>query len=171
MTTFNSNMHKFSTLATTAALTLLLSACASSGRSAPEAAAPAAAPAATAKAPAAAAPAAAAKSDTRIVKSRDGRYTGEITGTAAVNSKFAKLQIGMDMGETQELLGRAPDRLHTYESGKRWIPFYFGNDSRRMQVLYKGEGCLIFTGGNIWGGGGGDLIQIAVDPSGVCYQP
>jgi hypothetical protein len=159
-------MHKISTLATAAALTLLLSACASTGRSAPEAA-----PAAAAAAPARATPAATAKSDTRIVKSRDGSYTGEISGTAAANSKFAKLQIGMGMNEIQDVMGHAPDRLHSYESGKRWIPFYYGNDARRMQVLYKGEGCLIFTGGNIWGGGAGDLLSIAVDPTGACYQP
>ncbi len=118
-----------------------------------------------------AAPSAPAKSDTRVVKSRDGTYTGEIVGTPAANSKFAKLQIGMSMNETQEILGRAPDRFHSYESGKRWIPFYFGNDARRLQALYKGEGCLIFTGGNVWGSAGGDLIQIAADPSGACYQP
>ena len=92
-------------------------------------------------------------------------------GTPAASSRFAKLQIGMSTSETQEILGRAPDRSHSYESGKRWIPFYFGNDARRLQALYKGEGCLVFTGGNIWGGAGGDLIQIEVDPSGACYQP
>lgn len=167
-------MHKISILASAAALTLLLSACSSTSR-APEAAAPAAAAPAPAAAPAAKAtapaPTAAAKSDTRIVKSRDGSYTGELVGTAAANSKFAKLQIGMSMSETQELMGRAPDRFHTYESGKRWIPFYYGNDARRMQALYKGEGCLIFTGGNVWGGGAGDLLTIAADTSGACYQP
>lgn len=107
----------------------------------------------------------------RTVPSRNGKYTGEIVGTPAPESKFAKLVIGMEPSEVQEVLGRAPDRSHTYESGKRWIPFYFGNDARRMQVLYKGEGCLVFTAGNIWGGAGGDLLQIVVDPSGACYQP
>lgn len=119
-------------------------------------------------------PAAAGKTDgpaPRIVKSKDGSFEGEIHGTPAPNSKFAKLLIGMNMAETQDILNRAPDRSHGYESGKRWIPFYFGNDARRMQVLYKGEGCLIFTGGNVWGGGSGDLIQIHADPSGACYQP
>jgi len=56
-------------------------------------------------------------------------------------------------------------------AGKRWIPFYFGNDARRMQVLYKGVGCLIFADGNAWGAGGGELIQIEHDASGACYQP
>ena len=107
----------------------------------------------------------------RAVKSRDGKFEGEVIGQARPGSKFAKLQIGMQMSEVQNAFGRAPDRLHTYESGKRWIPFYFGNDARRMQVLYKGEGCLIFTDGNAWGGAGGDLVTIEHDASGACYQP
>ncbi|MDF3035443.1 MAG: hypothetical protein K0S28_717 [Paucimonas sp.] len=107
----------------------------------------------------------------QVVKSRDGTYTGEVIGKAAPGSKFSKLQIGMSMGEVQEIMGGTPDRFHTYESGKRWIPFYFGNDARRMQVLFKNEGCLIFTDGNAWGGAGGDLVQIEVDPSGACYKP
>ena len=123
--------------------------------------------AAGAATPAAAQP----QKNARPVKSRDGSFTGEMIGTPAANSKFAKLQIGMNINEVQDVLGRSPDRTHSYESGKRWIPFYFGNDARRMQALYKGEGCLIVTGGNAWGGGGGDLIQIEVDPSGACYQP
>ena len=109
--------------------------------------------------------------DVKAVKSQDGSFTGEVVGTPGRNSKFARLKIGMSMDETQTVLGRAPDRFHTYESGKRWIPFYFGNDARRMQVLYKGEGCLIFTGGNAWGGGGSDLMRIEHDASGACYQP
>ncbi len=107
----------------------------------------------------------------RLVKSRDGKYTGEVSGVIVAGSKFSKLEIGMSTSEVQELFGRVPDRSHTYESGKRWIPFYFGNDARRMQVLYKGEGCLIFTGGNAWGGGGDDLLQFDADPTGACYQP
>jgi hypothetical protein len=95
----------------------------------------------------------------------------QIVGKPAPDSGFAKLSIGMDMQQTQDVMGHAPDRFHTYESGKRWIPFYFGTDARRMQVLYKGEGCLTFTGGNAWGGGGGELIQVENDPSGACYQP
>ncbi|HEU4458030.1 MAG TPA: hypothetical protein VFR90_02790 [Methylibium sp.] len=107
----------------------------------------------------------------RAVKSRDGKFDGVVTGTPMPNSKFAKLQIGMSMSDVQNVLDRTPDRSHTYESGKRWIPFYFGNDARRMQVHYKGEGCLIFADGNIWGGAGGDLIRIDHDASGACYQP
>lgn len=108
---------------------------------------------------------------TREVPSQDGSFTGEIVGTPAEGSKFAQLQIGMSMQDVQDLMDGTPDRFHTYESGKRWIPFYFGNDATRLQALFRDEGCLIFTGGNVWGGAGGDLIQIEVDPSGDCYQP
>ena len=115
--------------------------------------------------------AAPANSNTRTVKSRDGSFTGEIVGNPAPESKFAKLLIGMEMTEVQKVVGRFPDELHSYESGKRWIPFYFGNDARRIQVLYKGEGCLVFTGGSVLGTPGGDLIQIIADASGNCYAP
>ena len=121
--------------------------------------------------PAPAAAPAAQDPNTRVVKSRDGSYTGEIVGKPQKNAKFARLEIGMSMDQTQKVMGRAPDQWHTYESGKRWIPYYFGNDARRMQAYYKGEGCLIFTAGNVWGGAGGDLIRIENDASGACYQP
>ncbi len=140
---------------TLAAAVALLSACSATRAPAPSASTPAAAPAAS----------------TQSTTSRDGSYEGEITGQARPGSKFARLRIGMDMDEVQTLMDRAPDRSHSYESGKRWIPFYFGNDVRRLQALYKGEGCLIFTGGNVWGGAGGDLIAIHHDASGACYQP
>ncbi len=93
-------------------------------------------------------------------------------GTPAPDSKFAKLKIDMQMDQVQAIMGRAPDRTHSYESGKRWIPFYFGNDARRIEALYKGDGCLTFTGGNIWGGAEGDLLQIVADPdpAGGCYD-
>jgi hypothetical protein len=134
---------------------LLATACGSSGRNATTS------PTATA----------APSGNTRVVKSRDGSFDGEVVGTPVKDSRFARLEIGMTTTEVQNVMDRVPDRSHAYESGKRWIPFYFGNDARRVQVLYKGEGCLIFTGGNVWGAAGGDLIEIEHDASGACYQP
>jgi hypothetical protein len=121
-----------------------------------------------APAPSAAAP---TQGATKIVKSKDGKFDGEVVGTAAPNSKFAKLLIGMQMNEVQDAMGHAPDRTHTYETGKRWIPLYFGSDARRLEALYTGEGCLTFTDGNVWGAAGGQLIRITNDASGACYQP
>ena len=73
----------------------------------------------------------------------------------------------MEMNEVFGLIG-AGSNMSSNETGKRWIPFYFGNDARRFQVSYVNEGCLTFTGGNIYGGGGNELIRIAVDAKGVC---
>ncbi|HEU4621959.1 MAG TPA: hypothetical protein VFS42_07025 [Burkholderiaceae bacterium] len=73
------------------------------------------------------------------------------------------------MREVNELIG-APFDMVRHETGKRWIPFYFGNDAQRLQVLYKDEGCLTYTGGNIFGGGGNELIRITVAPKGNCME-
>ena len=105
----------------------------------------------------------------RVVKSRNGTFDGEIVGTPAPRSKFAKLQIGMTMSEVSKLIG-APDDMTRHETGKRWIPFYFGNDAQRLEVFYKGEGCLTYTGGNAFGGGENELIRIMVAPKATCMD-
>lgn len=106
---------------------------------------------------------------TRVVDSIDGSYTGNIIGTIGPGSKFAKLKIGMEMPEVHALI-KAPDDMQRFETGKRWIPFYFGNDAQRVQVYYKGEGCLTYTGGGPFGGGGGDLIEIYSDKTKTCFE-
>ncbi|MDN0074342.1 hypothetical protein QU481_05475 [Crenobacter sp. SG2303] len=93
-----------------------------------------------------------------------------ISGTSRPDSKLAKLKIGMKMDEVQEVMGHAPDKTNSYETGKRWIPFYFGSDARRLEALYKDDGCLTFTGGNVWGISGGELIHIEFDPTGKCFK-
>lgn len=108
--------------------------------------------------------------EVRIVPSMNGKFEGEISGAPAPDSRFAKVKIGMELQQVLKLIG-AYDDMYSHESGKRWIPFYFGNDARRMVVHYKGEGCLTYTGGNVWGGGGNELIRIDNDPAGKCYQP
>ena len=106
-----------------------------------------------------------ADTSTPAAKSRDG----EIIGTPAKNSKFVKLQLGMSMRQVNELIG-TPNDIDRHETGKRWIPFYFGADVQRMEALYKGEGCLSYTGGNQFGAGGNELIKIEVDPKGTCMN-
>jgi hypothetical protein len=108
-----------------------------------------------------------ANSNERTVKSVDGSFEGEIVGKPAAGSKFSKVKIGMSFREVTKLIG-APDDMLRHETGKRWIPFYYGNDAQRLQTLYRGEGCLTFTGGNIFGGGGEELLRITVDPKGTC---
>lgn len=135
--------------------------------------APAAPAAQAVPATAAAVPGAAAASGEkpRIVRSRDGSYDGEMVGTPAPGSLFGKMQIGMTGDEVVKLMGRPPARSHTYETGKRWIPLYFGNDVVRLQALYEGEGCLIYATANRFMRTTPDLIRIEFDPSGKCYRP
>jgi hypothetical protein len=145
-----------------ASATVWLAACGATAPKADSAAAPAPAKPAVAVAPAQATPPSG-------VQGQGGK--AETAGNPVGTGKFAALKAGMQMSEVQNIMDRAPDRSHTYESGKRWIPFYFGNDARRMQALFRGEGCLIFTDGNVWGGAGGELVEIQSDASGACYQP
>jgi len=133
------------------------------------AAAPAPAPATAAAVPAPAGAAANSYGPTRKVKSKDGRFEGEIVGNVAPGSRFARLQIGMTFEEVTALIG-APDNMVRHETGKRWIPFYYGNDSQRLQVLYRREGCLTFTGGNVFGGGGNELVRITATQRQDCMS-
>lgn len=105
----------------------------------------------------------------RQVKSRDGAFEGEVIGTVVPGGKFSKLQIGMLMPEVLALVG-GPDGMNTHETGKRWIPFYFGGDARRVEVFYKGEGCLTYTGGNAWGGGDNQLMRITATQRTDCTE-
>ena len=94
---------------------------------------------------------------------------GQVIGSPIRDGKFVKLKIGMTLNEVSRLIGGGDEQNH-YPTGKGWIPFYFGADSQRIEILYRGEGCLVFTGGNIFGGGSNELIRIENDPKGSCYQ-
>lgn len=83
----------------------------------------------------------------RVVKSKDGTIEGEIIGTPAAKSKFAKLQIGMTPEEVEKLIGR-PDDTDSHMTGRAFIPFSFGGDNRRLEAFYKHEGQLTYTNTN-----------------------
>ncbi|MDY0073055.1 MAG: hypothetical protein RBR77_10445 [Thauera sp.] len=135
-------------------------------------------PAARPAAQAAAAPGAAAGSarpgmdaqgnviDSSKVESGSGRtvqgindYEGEITGNPAPGSKFTRLQIGMPIKQVTDLIGQPSDQ-GAYMTGKAWIPFYFGGDRHRYELVYKGQGRLIFAGGGLGDFTSGNLIWI-----------
>ena len=100
--------------------------------------------------------------DGRIVKSKDGTIEGEIVGTPAPNSKFAKLQIGMEPEEVEKLIGRADD-TDSHMTGKSFIPFHFRGDTRRLQAFYKTEGQSTFSNTNNFIPPNA-LIKIVVNP-------
>jgi hypothetical protein len=90
-----------------------------------------------------AAPAPAARTDVRKVKSKDG-VEGEIFGTPAAKSKFAKVEIGMNRIQVERLIG-APNDSDSHITGRNFQPFYFGGDTQRYEAFYKNEGQLTFS--------------------------
>jgi hypothetical protein len=86
-------------------------------------------------------------------------WDGEITGKAAPNSKFKKLQIGMSMKQVTDLIGEPTDQGASV-TGKAFIPFYFGSGTVRYEAAYKGQGRLIFSGGGMSNAGGANLVWI-----------
>jgi hypothetical protein len=96
--------------------------------------------------------------DNKVVKGIDG-WEGEISGKPAPGSKFTKLKIGMGMKQVTDLIGQPSDQ-GAYVTGKAWIPFYFGSDRYRHELVYKGQGRLIFAGGSMGDYSSGHLISI-----------
>lgn len=88
-------------------------------------------------------------------------WEGEITGRPAAGSKFTSLKIGMSMAQVTNQIGQPTDQ-GAYITGKAWIPFYFGSDRHRYELVYKGQGRLIFAGGAGFTGdwGSGHLIWV-----------
>ena len=128
-----------------------------SGPSPAPAPAPAGAPA-KAAVPAPAPAAKAQSGDTVHVKGIND-WEGDITGKPAANSRFTKLTIGMGMRQATDLAGQPTDQ-GAYVTGKAWIPFYFGSDRYRHEMVYKGQGRLIFAGGSAGDFSSGSLIWI-----------
>lgn len=93
--------------------------------------------------------------DSKLVESGHGQkvkglgdWEGEITGKPAPGSKFSKLQIGMPMKQVTDLIGQPTDQ-GAYITGKAFIPFFFGSDRYRHEMVYKGLGRLILAGGSM----------------------
>ncbi|WP_374261997.1 hypothetical protein, partial [Zoogloea sp.] len=96
-------------------------------------------------------------------------YDGEITGRPAPGSKFTRLQIGMPMKQVTDLIGQPSDQ-GAYITGKAFIPFYFGGDTHRQELVYKGQGRLIFAGGSMGDLGGANLIWIIHNANEPAYR-
>lgn len=99
------------------------------------------APATSAKTEPAPAP---ARTDGRKVKSKDGKSSGEIFGTPAAKSKFARLEVGMSRTAVERLIG-VPDDAASHITGRQFAPFYFGGDTHRYEAFYKNEGQLTYS--------------------------
>jgi hypothetical protein len=98
--------------------------------------------------------------DTQTVKGIDD-WEGEISGKPAPNSKFKKLKIGMSVKQVTDLIGQPTDQ-GSYVTAKAWIPFYHGGSDRyRHEMVYKGQGRLIFASSSYRGDySSGNLVSI-----------
>ena len=94
---------------------------------------------------------------------------GEILGIPAPGCKFTQLQIGMPLKQATDIAGEPTDR-GAYITGKAWIPFYFGSDRHRYEMVYKGQGRLIFAGGGVGDWGSGHLIWIIHNANEAAYR-
>ena len=79
-------------------------------------------------------------------KKAEAAPEGDVVGTPAKGSKFAKLKLGMTHVEVQKLIGQPAKEWH-HPTGKASIPFYFGPDRWVLQSSYKKEGVLTFNYG------------------------
>ena len=100
----------------------------------------------------------------RMMKSRDGTFEGEVYGNIPTGSKWSRLIIGMDQAEVERILGGTSHDVRVMPTGKAFIPFYYGTDRHRYEVVYRGQGSVSYTGGS-WGGGRGVLMMINYDPN------
>ena len=98
-----------------------------------------------------------------------GNWEGEITGKPRPGAAFTRLQIGMSMRQAVDLVGQPTDS-GAYVTGKAWIPFYFGSDRHRYEMVYKNQGRLIFAGGSLGNWTGGNLIWIIHNANEAGYR-
>jgi outer membrane protein assembly factor BamE (lipoprotein component of BamABCDE complex) len=96
-----------------------------------------------------------------------GEASGEATAAAPKGTappaghRMARLEKGMQPGQVSEIMG-APTSEQSYQTGKAWIPFYYGSDTHRTDWKYAGEGRVVF-GHNRWSGSM-KVIRIDYDP-------
>jgi len=71
-------------------------------------------------------------------------WEGETTGQSFPGSKFDQLKMGMSIQEVVQRLGE-PNEFTTYMTGKAFIPYYFGSDQSRREMVYANQGRLVFA--------------------------
>jgi len=99
-----------------------------------------------------------------------GLLVGTLAGCAATrsgtvppgNSPLAKIALGMSKTQVKQLVG-APSAESGHVTGKAFIPLYFGDDAHRTTYYYKGVGRVVFSDGNVFGGGGTEVIDVDYD--------
>jgi len=80
---------------------------------------------------------------------------------APAGHPLAKVSEGMPPAEVRKIMGD-PTSTQAYQTGKAWIPFYWGSDTHRTDWKYQGTGRVVF-GTNRWSGAQ-KVIRIDYDP-------
>ena len=91
----------------------------------------------------------------KYTPNRAARHIEKVLKSAVANAEHNK---GMDMDRLVIVEAKADQGA--YMTGKAWIPFYFGGDRHRFELVYKGQGRLIFAGGGVGNFTSGNLIWI-----------
>ena len=60
------------------------------------------------------------------------------------SSPLSKVELGMSDTRVRSLIGDPQDST-SYQTGKAWIPFYYGTDVMRTDWIYDGEGRVVFS--------------------------
>jgi len=60
------------------------------------------------------------------------------------NNVLLNIKKGMTPEEVRNIVGN-PQRHTIYETGKRWVPFYYGTDFQRMDWFYGDFGHITFS--------------------------
>jgi outer membrane protein assembly factor BamE (lipoprotein component of BamABCDE complex) len=81
--------------------------------------------------------------------SDDGGSAAAIAPPA--DSKLAQVTRGMMDTDVRRVMGD-PSHSNAYMTGKAWIPFYFGSDTRRSDWIYAGQGRVVFSRNQYTGG-------------------
>lgn len=77
-------------------------------------------------------------------------------------SPMAQINNGMTEIEVRKALGE-PDSSNSYQTGKAWIPFYYGPDTARTDWVYTGKGRVVFSRNRY--SGGLKVVRVLYNPS------
>ena len=77
-------------------------------------------------------------------------------------SPLSKIELGMSEAEVISILGE-PTSQENYQTGKAWIPYYYGSDTSRLDYKYKNVGLVVF-GRNRYSGRT-RVIRVDYDPN------
>ncbi len=95
-------------------------------------------------------------------ESSESIKVGDVENNPPVDSVLIKIRKGMTSDTVVSILG-GPTNVNSYQTGKAWIPYYYGPDTSRTDFIYSGLGRIVFSNSRY--SGGSKVIHIIYDPS------